>query len=138
MSATAEQHGLAGPALRFVIAGGANTLLTGALLAVLAQFIHPMLAYTLVFAAGLVLSTYLAGSFVFRVRMRRQHVVAYVLMYIAVYLIGLAAVALAVRAGLDERYTGLVVLVTAPLTFLGGRLLLTRNTTPPTSETSTS
>lgn len=123
MPATADRR-LAGTAFRFVLAGGFNTLVTGALLSLLATVIHPALAYTLVFAAGIVLSTYLAGSFVFRVRMSRRHVIAYVLMYVAVYLVGLGAVALAVRLGLDEAYTGLVVLVTAPLTFLGGRLLL--------------
>lgn len=120
----ATDRRLAGTAFRFLIAGGLNTLVTGALLSVLATLIHPFLAYTIVFAAGIVLSTYLAGAFVFRVKMSRRHVIAYVLLYVAVYLVGLGAVALAVRMGLDEAYTGLVVLVTAPLTFLGGRLLL--------------
>lgn len=127
----ATDRRLAGTALRFLIAGGLNTLVTGALLSVLATLIHPFLAYTIVFAAGIVLSTYLAGAFVFRVKMSRKHVIAYVLLYVAVYLVGLGAVALAVRMGLDEAYTGLVVLVTAPLTFLGGRLLLH----PPADET---
>jgi len=107
------------------------------LLAVLAKIINPMLAYTLVFAAGLALSTYLAGAYIFRVRMQRRHVVAYVLLYVVVYLIGLGVVALAVHAGVEEHYTGLVVLVTAPLTFLGGRLLLTSAQTPPESESRT-
>jgi len=124
MMRVATDRRLTGTAFRFLLAGGLNTLVTGALLAVLARLINPILAYSLVFAAGIVLSTYLAGAFVFRVQMARRHVLAYVTLYVTVYLIGLAVVALAVRLGLDGAYTGLVVLVTAPLTFLGGRFLL--------------
>lgn len=120
----ADSRELFGSAFRFVLVGGLNTLVTGAALSLLAHVLPRTLAYTIVFAAGLALSTWLAGAFVFRVKMARWQTVAYVGMYIAVYLIGLAVVALSERVGLDPSWTGLVVLVTAPLTFIGARLIL--------------
>lgn len=115
-------------AWRFLIAGGLNTLITGLLLSFLARVIDPRVAYTLVFAIGIAMSVALAGGFVFGVRMTRGLVVAYVAMYLVVYLIGLVAVALALRAGMPRELSGLVVLVTAPLTFVAGRAVLTRRT----------
>jgi len=123
MSTTEAPHGLKSSAWRFVLAGGANTIVTGALLATLSLVIDTRLAYTLVFAVGIALSTFLADRFVFGVRLNRPAVAIYVAMYLAVYVIGLAVVAQIGNAGLPHSASGLVVLVTAPLTFLGGRLI---------------
>jgi putative flippase GtrA len=138
----ADSRNSAMAALRFGIAGGANTLITGALLSVLAHFIEPALAYTIVFAAGIALSTYLAGSFVFRARMSRRQVIYYVALYVVVFAVGLLVLQLAFALGMPDAYSGLVVLVTAPLTFLGGRVIFwkldkdgRRRTTGPTSGT---
>jgi putative flippase GtrA len=111
-------------AWRFLVAGGFNTVVTGLLLSFLARLMDPPLAYTLVFALGIVIAVTTAGGFIFGVRLTRRLVVRYVTMYVAVYLVGLAAVALAVGAGMPREWSGLVVLITAPLTFIGGRLLL--------------
>lgn len=113
-------------AVRFVIAGGVNTLVTGLALSWLATVIDPRLAYTIVFALGIGIAVATAGGFVFGVRMTPRLAARYVAMYLTVYLIGLGAVALASAAGMPREWSGLVVLVTAPLTFLGGRLLLAR------------
>lgn len=121
-----ERHSLTGSAWRFLLAGGANTLITAGLLALLSLVIDPRLAYTLVFAGGLVLSTFLADRFVYGVRMNRAAVIAYVVLYLVVYLIGLGVVHLWTTAGYPEAATSLVVVVTAPLTFLGGRLITGR------------
>lgn len=118
-------HSLRSSAWRFVLAGGLNTLVTGAMLSVLATFVDPRLAYTLVFAVGVVIAVVTAGRFVFGVPMTRRLVVLYVGMYLAVYLVGLGAVAIGTSNGVPDSWSGLVVLITAPLTFLGGRLLLT-------------
>lgn len=119
-------HSLATSSWRFLLAGGANTAVTAALLAVLSSVMNPRLAYTLVFAAGVALSTLLADRFVFGVRMDRLTIALYVLMYVAVYLIGLVVVAALGRTGLPHYANALVVLVTAPLTFVGGRVLTGR------------
>lgn len=117
-------------ALRFVVAGGANTLVTGALLSLLAQVIAPPVAYTIVFVLGIAMSAALAGSFVFRVRMTVRQTAAYVVMYLIVFLVGLGLVTLAERTGVPSAWSGLVVLVTAPLSFVGGWFLLRRKPAP--------
>lgn len=117
-------------ALRFLVAGGANTVVTGVLLSLLAQVIAPPVAYTIVFVLGIAMSAALAGSFVFRVRMTRRQTVSYVVMYLLVFLVGLVVVAVAERNGVPSAWSGLVVLVTAPLSFVGGWFLLKRDPTP--------
>ncbi|MFI2754631.1 GtrA family protein [Cellulomonas sp. P22] len=121
-----ELRALLGSAMRFGLAGGANTLVTGVLLSLLSLVIAPGLAYSIVFALGIVFSTFMAGRFVYRVRMARAQLVQYVALYIAVYVVGLGALAVAVDQGMSPAYSGLVVLVTAPLTFLGGLLIVRR------------
>ena len=111
---------------RFLLAGGLNTLITGVLLSLLARVVDPRLAYSIVFVLGVAMSVALAGGFVFGVRMTQKLATHYVAMYLAVYLIGLMAVAIAFQAGMPREFSGLVVVVTAPLTFVGGRLILTR------------
>ncbi|WP_273654166.1 GtrA family protein [Cellulomonas fimi] len=121
-----ERRGLLASGWRFLLAGGANTAVTAVLLALLSTVLDPRLAYTLVFAAGVVLSTVLADRFVFGVRMDVRTALLYVGMYVAVYLVGLVVVGAIQSAGLPEYASALVVLVTAPLTFVGGRLLTGR------------
>jgi len=122
----AEIRATAGTAVRFGLAGAANTLVTGVLLSLLARVINPSLAYALVFALGIALSTVLAGTFVFRTRLSRRQVVSYVALYLAVFLVGLVALRTAIMLGMPRGASGLVVLVTAPLTFIGARLVLRR------------
>lgn len=121
-------HSLRSSAWRFLVAGGLNTLVTGVLLSLLARVMDPRVAYTLVFVLGIVLSLVLAGGFVFGVRLTRRLGALYVAMYVAVYLVGLAVIAIATQAGMPPEWSGLVVFVTAPLTFVGGRLLLALRT----------
>ncbi len=116
-------HSLTGSAWRFLLAGGANTLVTATALTLLSLVIDPRVAYSVVFALGIALSTVLANRFVYGIRMNSRTVAAYVAMYVVVYLVGLAALSAARHAGLPEAASGLVVVVTAPLTFVGGRLL---------------
>jgi putative flippase GtrA len=118
-----SRRSLAGSAWRFAVAGGANTLVTAALLSLLSLVIDARVAYSLVFAAGIALSTILADRYVYGVRMGRAGVTAYVVLYLVVYLIGLDAIHLWTAAGRPPAASGLVVIITAPLTFLGGRLI---------------
>ena len=129
-----EPRSLRSSAWRFLLAGGLNTLLTGLALSLLAQVIDPRVAYTIVFALGIALAVALAGGFVFGVRLTPRLVARYVVMYLAVYLVGLVVVAFAISSGMPEEWSGLVVLVTAPLTFLGGRVLLSRGAQAPAAD----
>ncbi|MEI2766034.1 MAG: hypothetical protein V9F82_10160 [Dermatophilaceae bacterium] len=118
-----EPHTLAGSAWRFVVVGGLNTVVTGLALSALATVVDPRAAYALVYALGVVAATLLAGPVVYRVDLRPPVKLAYAAMYVAVFLAGLFAVDFAGSHGMPASWSGLVVLVTAPLTFLGGRLL---------------
>ena len=114
---------------RFLLVGGSNTLITFVLLALLAHVLDHRIAYTIVFAAGMAYTTALTGRFVFSAAGSRGKSTAFVLWYLGVYLVGLLVVHLVDRDG--ER-SGLVVAlavvaVTAPLGFLGGRLIYHRS-----------
>lgn len=119
-------HSLRSSAWRFLLAGGANTVITGALLTLLSLVIDPRVAYTIVFAGGILLSTYLANRYVYGVRMTRGAIVAYVAMYVVVFLVGYLVIEVLLANGLPDAASGLVVIATAPLTFLGGRLITHR------------
>ena len=123
MSTADGPHSLKTSAWRFLLAGGANTVVTAILLALLSLVIDPKIAYTIVFAAGIAFSTYMANRYVYGVRMTRSAMATYVAMYVVVYLIGLAVISQLERTDLSDAASGLVVLVTAPLTFIGGRLI---------------
>jgi putative flippase GtrA len=109
--------------VRYVLAGGVNTLLTSLLLSWLATLINPILAYVVAFAGGIALSLYLAGSFVFRSRITPRRAASYIALYLGVFLTGLLALYVALRAGLPPSWSGVVVVITATLGFLGGRAI---------------
>ncbi|WP_167762122.1 GtrA family protein [Blastococcus sp. CT_GayMR20] len=119
-------------ALRFLLVGGLNTAVTVVLLAVLARVIDPSLAYSIVYAAGLVFTTVMTNRYVFSADRSWSRMAAFVAWYLAVYGVGLAVV-----HALDSthRWSSLVlalatVAVTAPLSFLGGRLIFASATPP--------
>lgn len=118
-----QRPSVAGAAGRFLVAGLANTALTALALVVLSLWLDPRVAYTVVFAAGVVLAVVLADRYVYGVRMGRRIRWAYALLYVAVYLVGLGVVEMIRRSTVPAPWSAAVVLVTAPLTFLGGRLL---------------
>jgi putative flippase GtrA len=109
--------------VRFLVAGGANTVVTGVALSLLSFVIDARLAYAIVFVLGIALSLFLSGRYVFRRRITWKRTVAYVVVYLVVFLIGLGVLHLALRAGLPPPWSGTVALVTAPLSFLGGRVV---------------
>jgi putative flippase GtrA len=110
---------------RFLVLGGSNTVITFVLLAVLAHYIDHAFAYTIAFAAGLAYTTALTGRFVFSASGSRAKTAAFAAWYLGVYVVGLLVVRLVDGNG---DHSGLavalaVVVVTAPLGFLGGRLI---------------
>jgi hypothetical protein len=78
-----------------------------------------------VFAAGVAFSSWLTGSFVFGARRQLRTSLTYAGWYLAVYGVGLGVLQLAQR--IDDLPTWLlglaVISVTAPLNYLGGRVL---------------
>jgi putative flippase GtrA len=109
---------------RFLLVGGTNTALTFVVLAVLAEFLDRRVAFTIAFVLGLAYAAAFTGRFVFGAAGSRARTAAFVAWYLGVYLAGLLAVQ--VIGGGDR--SGIVVAlaaicVTAPLGFLGGRII---------------
>lgn len=111
------------PAVRFLIAGGANTTATGALAVVLSLFVPGWLAFTAAFGLGIAASVVLTGRWVFQTTVSRRRGILFAGAYIAIYLTGLGVVQLFHLWGLPPLANGATVFITAPLSFLAGRVI---------------
>jgi putative flippase GtrA len=120
-----EPPGRFGQLVRFALVGGSNTVVTLLLFVLLQHWLPAAVAYTLVFALGLAYTTVLTARVVFGARLTRRTSALYVGWYLLVYGVGLATVSLLDSfVGRSPVLTAVVtVAVTAPLNFLGGRLL---------------
>jgi putative flippase GtrA len=111
---------------RFGLSGVANTVLSSGLLLLMAGWVQIELAYTIVYVIGVIFATIMATRFVFRLRTTARTVGRFVAWYVCVYLVGLSIVHLATHTWHWSHLFAVaaVVLVTAPLNFLGGRRAL--------------
>jgi putative flippase GtrA len=111
--------------LRFLVMGGSNTAISLVLFALLARLIWPWLAYTIIFSMGLAYTALLTGRFVFRATSTWRSSGLFVGWYLAVYVVGLGLLQTLQALGVHspDRLALLTVVVTAPLNFLGGRLI---------------
>lgn len=123
MVSAGGSRSLAGAGWRFLIVGGANTLVTAAILIVLSYLMPGWLAYTITFVIGVVFSTIMAARWVFTSKGSTRAALVYALCYFVIYLVGLACVAVIRSLEWPEYANALSVLVTAPLGFLAGRLV---------------
>jgi putative flippase GtrA len=114
--------------VRFAFVGGANTLATTAAFYVLATVVPATVAFTIVYVVGLCVVTVVTPGYVFgsSASGRRRALLAswYVLMYVT----GIAVVTFLQTALSAPRIAVVLgtVCVTAPLGFLGSRLIVTR------------
>ena len=114
------------PAVRYLIAGGINTLATYLIyLTVLAVAPYP-LAYSLSYGAGIVLSFVLNSRFVFRAPLRWRRLLQYPVVYVVQYALGYAVLYAAVElVGMGPSLGPvLVVAVTVPVSFVLTRRIL--------------
>jgi putative flippase GtrA len=114
-----------GQLLRFLLVGGSNTLVTLTLFVILQQWLPPAVAYTMVFALGLAYTTAMTATVVFGSSLRWRTTGAFIGWYLLVYGIGLLVVQTAHLVWETSSLTTAVITValTAPLNFVGGRLL---------------
>jgi len=114
-----------GELLRFLLVGGSNTLVTLVLLVILQRWLSPGAAYTVVFALGLAYTTAMTATVVFGSRLTWRRGAAFAGWYLLVYAVGLGVVQIMTTLWEPSPLTTAVVTiaVTAPLNFLGGRLL---------------
>jgi putative flippase GtrA len=119
-----------GQLARFVVVGGTNTLVTGAIFLALSGVVAPAIAYSVAFAVGVAFALAVTPRFVFSERTSHNRRAIYGAWYLAVYLVGLGVVYVAHDIlGLDRL---VIVAVTVPTTavlgFIGARrLFVTRD-----------
>ncbi len=114
------------PAVRFLIAGGVNSLATYLLYLALLLAVPYAWAYSLSYGAGIILSFVLNSLFVFRVPLRWRRLLPYPSVYLVQYLLGLGVIYAGVELlGLDERLMPIAALaVTVPVSFVLTRWVL--------------
>ena len=111
--------------LRFLVLGVAKTAATGALLYGLTALLPARVAFTIVYAASLVVVALVTPRFVFRLRASRARIAMLLGWYGVVYGVGVAVV-----SALDTLTESRLLLsfgtvcVTAPLGFVGACLIL--------------
>lgn len=108
-----------GAPVRFILAGGLNTVVTLVLYVALLAFLPHPLAYTLTFVAGVVLSYLLNRSFVFRSVGGVATMLLFPLVYVVQYLVGLLVILVWVDLlSLPAALASIAaVIVTLPITF---------------------
>lgn len=114
-----------GQLLRFGALGGVNTAVTTAAFYLLTLVLPARLAFTIVYVAGIALVVLTTPRFVFRSATSWPRRLVLAGWYVAVYVVGLGVVSL--LSWLDAPRIVVVigtVCVTAPLSFLGARLLV--------------
>lgn len=109
-----------------MIVGGSNTLLTLALMLLLARVLPLWAAYTGVFILGVAYTTVLSRSYVYRGSAGARQLAQFIGVYLVVYLVGRVVLAMvsSTLVVADWAAAVAVVLVTAPLTFVAGRRVL--------------
>ena len=115
-----------GEALRFLLAGAFNTAATYGLYLLALQVMPYRVAYTATYAIGIVLGYAVNTLFVFRAPWSWKRMLAYPLVYVLQYGVGLLCLTLLVERGwVSDRIAPLlVVVVTLPLTFVASRYLI--------------
>jgi len=121
-----DDNGMRRQALRFLLVGGANTLATYAIFIALGLFMPAWLAYTIAFAIGLAWVVFGSSRYVFKGEHGKRKLLMFAGWYLVVYAVGRVVIALIAPVDfVSLAITSLAVLVvTTPLTFLGGRLIL--------------
>jgi putative flippase GtrA len=116
-------------ALRFLIAGAANTIATYAIYLALLPLLDYTLAYTVAYLTGIVISYLLSTAFVFRVTRTATNMATFPLVYVVQYLLGALVLNLAVRwIGVPVKFALIAsIVVTIPVTFFLSRALLHRD-----------
>jgi putative flippase GtrA len=121
--------------LRFLVVGGTNTVWTAAAFYVLATMLPARIAFTIVYCAGLAFVVVVTPRYVFGSRTSWQRRLLLALWYAGTYVVGVGMISLLSSALAAPRVA--VVLgttaVTAPLSFVGSRLLVGRGYAPGTA-----
>jgi putative flippase GtrA len=117
-------------AARFIAVGALNTGITYLLYLALLRIVPYMVAYTVVFLIGIVISYYLNAKMVFRASMTVHSALTYPAVYLVQYVLGVSLLYLLVsRFRVAKEIASLVVVaVSVPVTFVLSRIILLADT----------
>lgn len=117
-----------GEALRFLIAGGVNTVLTYLIYLAFLNVVSYVLAFTLSFIMGIVIAFVIYSLFVFKTPFVWRKMIQYPILYVLQYGGGLVLLAVLVEyMGLDERVAPIInVILLTPITFGLNKWFLTK------------
>lgn len=117
---------IAGEFVRFLIMGGANTLVAYAIYLLLLNWMRYEFAYAIGYACGIVLAYALSAAFVFRKPLSRRSAVRFPLVYVAQFLVSFGLLRLAVEVMHIPQWLafGFAVILTIPVTFVLSRWIL--------------
>lgn len=117
-------------ALSYLTVGAFNTLATYLLFVAIAQYVPYAIAYSVVYVIGILLAYWLQCQFVFHIAPTWRTAFAFPLVYVAQYLVGLAALSMLIEMfALDRRVAILAAIAASlPVGFLLSRRLLGRRT----------
>lgn len=116
-------------AFRFLLAGAINTAVTYIIYYALLSWLDYVLAYSIAFSIGVLLSFYLNARFVFRVAATWRKLLLYPTVYVVQYFLGVGVLWIAVeRMALSKPLAMLLVIgVSIPVTFLLTRSILSKD-----------
>lgn len=116
---------------RFLLAGAANTVLTVVLFEGLRRVLPYLVAYSLAYVTGIVVSYLLGTAFVFSRRRTVRSAALFPLVYLAQYLLGVLLMWwLVERLAVDATMALFIVIaVSVPITFLLSRAVLIAGST---------
>ena len=114
--------------IRFVLAGGANTILSYAVYATLLGVCGYKVAYSVSYVFGIVSSYSLNAWFVFKVPASWRAALRYPVVYIAQYFCGLTVLYLLVEVAGMSRWSAplIVVVISVPVTFALSRYVIVK------------
>ncbi len=126
--------GRGGRLVRYVVAGVVNTAVTYAIYLALLQAMPYAWAYTVAFAAGIAIAYVLQSRYVFAAAASWRTFLAFPLVYVVQYAVGVVALRMLVESGLASRELAAVAVlaVTVPIGFVLSRALFAwRRRVPP-------
>jgi putative flippase GtrA len=106
--------------LRFVVSGGLNTLVSYVVFLAASLVFHYAVAYTMAYIAGILLSYWLAATFVFGTGFAARSALRFPLVYIVQYLYGVGVLFVMVDLlGISHHVAMLLAIITSiPLSFV--------------------
>jgi len=111
--------------VRFLLVGATNTLFSYLVYLLLLNFMPYLVAYTLSYCAGIVLSYFLNVYFVFRKTVSLSSFLKFPVVYVIQYSLGALILWLLVGAGLSPNLAMIgVIVATIPVTFIASRFIL--------------